>query len=294
MELAFNIALAAGIIVEILLLWETSNRQRNIPLKPGFIASGVSRAQEAIALVVLVAWTLILPLEFFKPQLGSGFINWMTETIMVLAGLFLFIAGLWYHKFLPRINEQTLVVVTAIVLLSLYGQVQLDWYWLAALSVPLIGIFILALTKHILHPALKSLFYFWYLMCLLVMAYLGAFDLLFNLDTGYLETSFDHFIAGAAGLFFLLHCVFLVRFFLMLTANILPWNRYLITLAMPQLFGDEQMSRRRFVVILLVVLGILWANLQFGLVTDINLASLLILFVVHFMDRGMPILPKFR
>lgn len=294
MELAFNIALAAGIIVEILLLWETSNRQRNIPLKPGFIASGVSRAQEAIALVVLVAWTLILPLEFFKPQLGSGFINWMTETIMVLAGLFLFIAGLWYHKFLPRINEQTLVVVTAIVLLSLYGQVQLDWYWLAALSVPLIGIFILALTKHILHPALKSLFYFWYLMCLLVMAYLGAFDLLFNLDTGYLETSFDHFIAGAAGLFFLLHCVFLVRFFLMLTANILPWNRYLITLAMPQLFGDEQMSRRRFVVILLVVLGILWANRQFGLATDINLASLLILFVVHFMDRGMPILPKFR
>ncbi|MFO7583514.1 MAG: hypothetical protein R6W69_02200 [Anaerolineales bacterium] len=294
MELAFNIALAAGIIVEILLLWETSNRQRNIPLKPGFIASGVSRAQEAIALVVLVAWTLILPLEFFNPQFGSGFINWVSETIMLLAGLFLFIAGLWYHKFLPRINEQTLVVVTAIVLLSLYGQVQLDWYWLAALSVPLIGIFILALTKHILHPALKSLFYFWYLMCLLVMAYLGTFDLLFNLDTGYLETSFNHFIAGAAGLFFLLHCVFLVRFFLMLTANILPWNRYLIALAMPQLFGDEQMSRRRFVVILLVVLGILWANLQFGLVTDINLASLLILFVVHFMDRGMPILPKFR
>jgi hypothetical protein len=294
MELAFNIALAAGIIVEILLLWETSNRQRNIALPPGFIASGVSRFQEAIALVVLAAWTLILPLEFFNPQVGSAFINWMTETIMVLAGLFLLFAGLWYHKFLPRINEQTLVVVTAIVLLSLYGQIQLDWQWLAALALPLLAIFILALTKHSLPPALKSLFYFWYLVCLLVMAYLGTFDLLFNPDTGNLETSFEHFVAGASGLFFLLHCVFLVRFFLMLTANLLPWNRYLIALAMPQLFGDEQMPRRRFVVILLVVLAILYANQQFGFVTDIHLASLLILFVVHFMDRAAPILPKFR
>lgn len=294
MELAFNIALAAGIIIEILLLWETSNRQRNIPLKPGFIAPGVSRFQEAIALVVLAAWTLILPLEFFNPQFGYDFLNWVTETTMVLAGLFLLGAGLWYHKFLPRINEQTLVVVTAIVLLSLYGQIQLDWQWLAALALPLLAIFILALTKHSLPPALKSLFYFWYLMCLLAMAYLGTFDLLFNPDTGYLETSFDHFVAGAAGFFFLLHCVFLVRFFLMLTANLLPWNRYLIALAMPQLFGDEQMPRRRFVVILLVVLAILYANQQFGFVTDIHLASLLILFVVHFMDRAAPILPKFR
>jgi hypothetical protein len=294
MELAFNIALAAGIIVEILLLWETSNRQRNIPLQPGFIAPGVSRFQEAIALVVLVAWTLILPLEFFNPQFGYGFLDAVMQAIMVPAGLFLVFAGLWYHRFLPRINEQTLVVVTAIVLLSLYREIQLDGYWLAALALPLVGIFILALTKHTLHPALKSLFYFWYLMCMLVMAYLGAFDLLFNPDTGFLETSFDNFIAGAAGLFFLLHCVFLVRFFLMLTANILPPNRYLIALAMPQLFGDEQMPRRNFVIILLVVMTVIWLNLQYGFFPDFNLASLLILLVVHFMDRAMPILPKFR
>ncbi len=294
MELAFNIALAAGIIVEILLLWETSNRQRNIAIPPGFIAPGVSRFQEAIALVVLAAWTLILPLEFFNPQFGYAFMDSVLQATMVPAGLFLVFAGLWYHRFLPRINEQTLVVVTAIVLLSLYGQIQLDWQWLAALALPLLAIFILALTKHTLPPALKSLFYFWYLMCLLVMAYLGAFDLLFNPDTGFLETSFDNFIAGAAGLFFLLHCVFLVRFFLMLTANLLPWNRYLIDLAMPQLFGDEQMPRRNFVVILLVIMAVIWLNLQYGFVPDFNLASLLILLVVHFMDRALPILPKFR
>jgi hypothetical protein len=294
MELAFNLALAAGIIVEILLLWETSNRQRNIPLQPGFIAPGVSRFQEAIALIVLVAWAIILPLEFFNPQFGYDFMDSVLQAIMVPAGLFLVGAGLWYHKFLPRINEQTLVVVTAIVLLSLYGQVQFDGYWLAAIAALLAAMTLLALTRHILRPALKSLFYFWYLICLLVMAYLGSYDLFFNPDTEYLETSFDHFIAGAAGLFFFLHCVFLLRFFLMLTANILPWNRYLIAFAMPQLFGDEQMPRRNFVIILLVVMTVIWLNLQYGFVPGFNLASLLILLVVHFMDRAMPILPKFR
>lgn len=293
MQLAFNVALAAGIIVEILLLWETSNRQRNIPLKPGFIAPGVSRVQEAIALVVLLAWTLILPLEFFNPQLGSGFINWMTETIMVLAGLFLLGAGLWYHKFLPRINEQTLVVVTAIVLLSLYGQVQFDGFWLAAIAALLAAMTLLALTRHVLRPVLKSLFYFWYLICLLAMAYLSSFDLLFNPDTGNLETSFDHFIAGATGLFFLLHCVFLVRFFLMLTANLLPWNRYLIALAMPQLFGDEQMPPVTFLAILAGAGAVVVLNQQFGFAPSLSLASLLILFVVHFANRAAPMIPKF-
>jgi hypothetical protein len=294
MELAFNIALAAGIIVEILLLWETSNRQRNLPSRPGFIAPGVSRMQEAIALVMLAAWAIILPLEFFNPQFSDGFMSTVQDAIMVPAGFFLLVVGLWFHKFLPRINEQTLVVVTAIVLLSLYGQVQFDGYWLAAIAALLAVMTLLALTRHVLHAALKSLFYFWYLICLLVMAYLGSYDLFFNPDTEYLETSFDHFIAGAAGLFFLLHCVFLVRFFLMLTANVLPWNRYLIKLAMPHLFGDEQMPPVTFLAILAGAGAVVLLNQQFGFAPSLSLASLLILFVVHFMNRAAPILPKFR
>jgi hypothetical protein len=80
----------------------------------------------------------------------------------------------------------------------------------------------------------------------------------------------------------------------MLTANILPWNRFLIELAMPQLFGDEQMPRRHFLILLLAVLVLLYANRQFGFVTDTSLASLLILLIVHFMDRAAPLLPQLR
>jgi len=291
MELAFNLALAlaTGIIVEILFLWETSERQKQIAPQAGILAPRVSRMQEIIALVVLVSWTLILLAEFFDPPLGSSTLNAIADAIMLPTFMFLFVFGMVYPKLMPRINEQTVVVVTAIVFVSLYGQVELSPAWLAA---PLAGIFLLALTKHSLPAMLKSLFYFWYLICLLVMTFLSSFDILFNPEVDFVQTSFDHFVAGAAGVFFGLHAIFLVRFFLMLSANLLPHNRYLIKLAMPQLFSDEQMPRTRFVALLLVVSLLLWANQQFGLVADISLASLLILFVVHFMDRAAQKLPQ--
>ena len=235
MDLAFNLALAAGIIVEILLLWETADRQKKATQKTGFLTPRISRIQEIIGLVALLAWTLILLAEFFNPPLSLEMLGGLQSAIMLPTFFFLFVFGMVYPKLMPRINEQTIVVITAIVLLALYGQVELSLPWLAALSLPLLGIFVLALTNLRVPAPLKSLFYFWYLICLLVMAFLSSFDLLFNPEVDSLQTSFDHFISGAAGLFFGLHSIFLVRFFLMLFANLLPHNRYLIELTMPQL-----------------------------------------------------------
>lgn len=291
MELATNLAIAAGIIVEILLLWETSDRQKNVQPAPGIIAQGVSRLQEIIALTVLVSWTLITLAEFFDLQPGSAVLNGIAGAIMLPAFMFLFVYGMVIPKLLPRVNEQTIVVITAVVLLSLVGQAELAWYWLAALTVPIVAIFLMALTTFIMPPLFKSLYYFWYLICLFAMAYQSNLELLFNAPTE-TQTSMDYFIAGAAGIFLLLHSIFLVRFFLMLTANILPRNRYLIQLAMPQLFSDEQMPRYKFLVILLLVVIVLWANRQFSFVPDLSLSSLLILFAVHFMDRSFKIAGK--
>ena len=291
MELATNLAIAAGIIVEILLLWETSDRQKNVQPAPGIIAPGISRLQEIIAMTVLVSWTLIALAEVFDPQLNSTALNGILGIIVLPAFVFLFVYGMVIPKLLPRVNEQTIVVITAIVLLSLVGQAELAWYWLAALTVPIFAIFLMALTTFIMPPLFKSLYYFWYLICLFLMAYQSNFDLLLNAPTE-TQTSMDHFIAGAAGMFLLLHSIFLVRFFLMLTANILPKNRYLIQLAMPQLFSDEQMPPYKFLVILLLVVIVLWANRQFGFVPDLSLSSLLILFAVHFMDRSFKITGK--
>lgn len=288
MQLASNLALAAGIIVEILLLWETSERQKSATSKPGILAPGLSRWQEIIALTVLVSWILIPLAEFFNPELSLTVLGSIQSAIMLPSFMFLFVFGMVVPKLLPRVNEQTIVVVTAIVSVTLVRWAELDWYMWPALLIPLVGIILMALTERVIPPALKSLFYFWYLICLFLMAYQSNFDLFFNAPSD-TQNSLDYFIAGAAGIFLLLHSIFLVRFFLMLSANILPKNRYLIGLAMPQLFSDEQMPRYKFLVILLVVVIVLWANRQFGFVPDLSLASLLILFVVHFMDRSFPI-----
>jgi hypothetical protein len=291
MELALNLAIAAGVIVEILLLWETSDRQKNVQPAPGIIAPGISRLQEIIALTVLVSWTLIALAEFFDPQPGSAVLDGIAGAIMLPAFMFLFVYGMVIPKLLPRVNEQTIVVITAIVLLSLVGQAELAWYWLAALAIPIVAIFLMALTTFVMPPLFKSLYYFWYLICLFLMVYQTNFALLLDAPAES-QNSLDYFIAGAAGIFLLLHSIFLVRFFLMLTANILPGNRYLIQLAMPQLFSDEQMPRYKFLVILLLVVIVLWANRQFNFVPDLSLSSLLILFAVHFMDRSFKITGK--
>jgi hypothetical protein len=292
MELATNLAIAAGIIVEILLLWETCDQQKNVQPAPGIIAPGISRLQEIIALTVLLSWTLIALAEFFDPQLSLTVLGGIQDAIMLPAFAFLFVYGMVVPKLLPRVNEQTIVVITAIVLLSLVGRVELAWYWLTALAVPIVAIFLMALTTFIMPPLFKSLHYFWYLICLFTMAYQSNFDLFFNSASADPQTSFDYFIAGAAGIFLLLHSIFLVRFFLMLTANIRKKNRYLIQLAMPQLFGDEQLPRYKFLVILLLVVIVLWTNRQFGFAPDLSLSSLLILFAVHFMDRASRTAPR--
>jgi hypothetical protein len=287
MELASNLALAAGIIIEILLLWETSDRQKNV----GIVTPGLSRLQEIIALTLLVSWSLIALAEFFKPALNLTLLGSLQSAIMLPLFMFLVVYGMVAPKLLPRINEQTIVVITAVIAITLVRRSDLTWYAWAALLLPLAGIVLLALTNRLLSPAMKSLFYFWYLICLFLMAYQSNFDLFFNAPTE-TQTTLDYFISGASGIFLLLHSIFLVRFFLMLSANILPKNRYLIRQTMPQLFSDEQMPRYKFIVILLLVVIVLWANRQIGFVSDLSFSNLLILFIVHFMDRSTHLTPK--
>jgi hypothetical protein len=117
------------------------------------------------------------------------------------------------------------------------------------------------------------------------MAYQNSYGMFFRPRSELRLTSLDYFIGGTTGIFLLLHSIFLVRFFLMLSANLLPQNRYLIAQAMPQLFSDEQMPRYEFLGLLLLVVIILLLNRQLGLAPNLNLSSLLILLVVHFMDR---------
>lgn len=285
MNLASNLAIAAGIIVEILLLWETSDRQKTNQPAPGFLSSGLSRLQEVIGLVLLVSWGGIALADYFDPPLSRGALSAIQSAIMGPSFAFLFVFGMVGPKLLPRVNEQTIVVVSLVAFYALFSLTQLEWFWLVVLLLPALGVFGMALTTRVIHPYLKSLLYFWYLICLFLMALQSNFEM-FIQPTSELElTLFDYFIGGAAGIFLLLHSIFLVRFFLMLTALILPANRRLIVLAMPQLFDDQQIPRLKFLGILAFLGAIIALNRLTGLLPSISALNLLILLAVHFMER---------
>jgi hypothetical protein len=285
MELSTNLAIAAGIIVEILLLWETSDWQKNARSAPGVLSPRLSRLQEIIAILLAVSWLFITLAEYFNPPLSLGMLSFIQNAIMGPSFFFLFVFGMVHPKLLPRINEQTIVVINLVVLYSLLSTSQLAWYWIAALLLPSLGVLVMALTTRIIHPMLKSLLYFWYLICLFIMAYQNNYEMFFKPTSELRLTSLDYFIGGAAGIFLLLHSIFLVRFFLMLSANILPYNRYLINLAMPQLFDDQQIPRLKFLGILALFAGIAALNHFTSFASSLSVLNVLILLAAHFMDR---------
>ncbi len=285
MDLASNLAIAAGIIVEILLLWETADRQKKNQPAPGFLSSGLSRLQEIIGLVVFFFWLVIALADYFDPPLSLAALSAIQNIIIGPSVFFLFIFGIISPKLLPRVNEQTIVIVSLVSLYSMFNLMQLEWYWLAALLLPALGVFGMALTTRVIHPYLKSLLYFWYLICLFIMALQSNFEMFIRPGSELELTLFDNFIGGAAGIFLLLHSIFLVRFFLMLTALILPANRHLITLTMPQLFDDRQIPRLKFLGILALFGVIIALNRLTGLLPSTSALNLLILLAVHFMER---------
>lgn len=285
MNLASNLAIASGILVEILLLWETSDRQSKNQPAPGFLSLGLSRLQEIIGLVLLVSWGMIALADYFDPPMSSQALSALQSYIMLFSFTFLFVFGMVSPKLLPRVNEQTIVVVSLVAFYGLFSLTQLEWFWLAALLLPALGVFVMALTTRVIHPYLKSFLYFWYLICLFIMALQSNLEMFIRPAPELQLTLFDYFIGGAAGIFLLLHSIFLVRFFLMLTALILPSNRYLLTLAMPQLFDDQQIPRLKFLGILALFGGILAFNHWSGLVASVSILNILILLAVHFLER---------
>lgn len=283
MQLASYLAIAAGIVVEILLLWETADRQKNPHPVPGLLATRLGRIQEIIALALAAFWALILLAEWLQPQLSSQAYDFLGNAVMGPSFFFLFVFGMVVPRLLPRVNEQTIFIVNLVVLSTLPG--GLDWLWLALLALPTLGVLIAAFTHRRPSPALQSLLYFWYLVCLLIMAVQNDYQTFFAPPAELQMTSLDYFIAGAVGIFLLLHSIFLARFFLMLSANLLPQNRYLLALAMPKLFDDQQMPRRKFFIILGLVLLVTLINRLSGLFPSASLLNALLLISVHFIDR---------
>ncbi|PWH11779.1 MAG: hypothetical protein DDG60_16515 [Anaerolineae bacterium] len=289
MTLAAYLAVISGILIEILLLWEAADR-RNTLLHPStLVAPSFNRLQQGIALFALIAWLAITLAEFFKPSVSASILAALQSAVMAPTFAFLFIFGMVSPKLLPRVNEQTIVTTSLVTFYSLLSTARFEWFWLAILLLPTLGIFWMGLTSRTMHPYLKSLLYFWYLVGLLIMALQHNLKIFIPSSPQDLNavamTNLDYFLGGAAGVFLLLHSIFLVRFFLMLTALIRPANRHLILRTMPRLFNDRQIPPVQFIGLLTFFGAILVLNHFTGILSSTSVLNLLILFAVHFMER---------
>ncbi len=286
MNLSDFVALWAGMMVEILLLWETS--LHGSPKAPAaIVAPRLGRFQEWIGLVLLAGFSAVLLLNLLglgtlQVDLDVPLINFL----FVLLGLFLFFYGLVDPRLLPRVNEQVVVVVNLVVLLGLVTGRQTfpAWFWLAVL-LPSLVTFSLAFTLRPAGPVAKALIYFWYLLCLVWMTVQNEFPRFFAPGIDIESQPFEFYLLGITSIFLLLHSLFSARFFLMLSALVLPRNRHYIPLSMPHLFNDEQMPRLHFVLIVAGVVVLTVANMFYRFVAPLTLANLLVLFAVHFLDR---------
>lgn len=282
MQFANILAFGLGAIIEVLLLIETANRQKFNTVEKGVFNPRFNFFYELIVLVLLICGLPTALIGWFNLRPDWNLVRTFSDGISILIMLFLLAFGILLPLLLPRVNEQTIVVVNILALFSLPPDLPpLGLMLVAGAS---LGVLLAALTKRRIPAWLKSLLYFWYLICLLFI-YIGHdYKSLYDANTMRGFDPLGYIMGGAASLFIYLHCAFLLRFSLMLTANILPGNRQLIADAMPQLFTDQQLPLPILLVIVAVVVAVLLANRSLGFALPANLIGLLILFAAHLMD----------
>lgn len=193
--------------------------------------------------------------------------------IFTFIGLFVFFAGVVWDKLLPRINEKIILGAQMIILLWLLTSDTQPNVWATTfvLIVPAGVMLYLVIRREPLNPLLKAIVYLWYLFSLILMLYQAGFAEM-TAQTSY--TLPEAFIFGTLFIFFLLHALFTMRFFLIVSSIILPRNRKYVQWLMPRLYSDEQVPFTRFVTLLLIVLALIGLNAWLGLVDAHILVSL--------------------
>ncbi len=124
MSLASLLAVAFGILVEILLLWETADRQANPAPSAGLTAARMSRLQQGVVLVLLLAWLVIGLAERFAPPLSASAQSAGQQLILFFLFSFLFVFGLVLFHLLPRVGEQTVFIVSLLAFYAFWARAR--------------------------------------------------------------------------------------------------------------------------------------------------------------------------
>lgn len=288
MSLSAFTALCLGFIVEILVLWEQASQDKDEAdqeqLRWGFGAGWrVSHQRFLIAVAFTVALMLIGLFELtgwsaYQVYMGQVII----DGIFVVLGLFVLYYGVLNPFLLPRVNEQVVLSVhtTVVVGLLLDRPALLLSPYTAGLAAITLGLLAINLTQRQLPALLKALTYLWYLVSLLILTLQNDFSAFTEPIAAPILLT-EAFVAGAAGIFLVLHGLFLVRFTLIVSSLVIPANRQYIGLAMSALFSDRQVPRWQAVAVPAVVVGVLWLNTRLGWAPDTAVANVLILAIVQ-------------
>lgn len=276
MPIGILIAFLLGIAVEIALLFERSNME-----PPAFAPRIAHQIDQRIVIIVpcvlaaLVAYLAVGIVGELNTEVSLD--DEIIGAIFVGIGLMALFYGFISVDLLPSVSEQNVAVVHLIVLISLIlnGIPAVDRsVSLALFIVPSLILLYLGISQRTLRPTFKALVYFWYLILLMIVAAQNDLGNVFNaLDL----TLFEGFTAGMIFIFLLLHGLFFLRFFLIVSSLIIPRNRPSVAPLMTHLYSDRQLPPARFLLLVVIAAGLLLLMIGLNIFpeqTAINLAVL--------------------
>lgn len=280
-----------GILAEIALLFEGAHPEarHSGPLLPSIPLVG--RVFSPIRQVVLALGGLagLLAALFTLSGVGEKTVYIDTPVInlfFIALGLFVVAAAFMVILFLPPVNEQSILAVQVLILLNALAGGRVDWIPLAALTaVPALVSLALLFWRRTFHPIAKALLYLWYLLSLLAMPFQSGQMAYFRAQE---LAWFESWAFGGLFIFMILHGLFAVRFFLIVSSLILPRNRPAVAPLMVKLFSDEHASPLRFTLVMVVTAGLVLLNQAAGLVAQPVMLGLCVMIVSQVLVRRSP------
>lgn len=227
-----------GNIIEALFLW--LNHQKNKKGLDGAIQELKKRKQIHYILVaelVLILYTLVSSLITGAPLLGKGYA--IVACFLYLIPFIMF-HGLASVDLVPTVNIQSIFSINLVVVLFLATQGSIGILFWIAMGINLL-IFALLRLNH-LHYMVKSLLYLWYLALVIYVMWDNIY--LFESQT---LTLGQAFLLGISFVFFGIHGIMAVRFFVLTAATILPYNRPPLKPLANYLISDEKLSLTTFI-----------------------------------------------
>lgn len=281
-----------GTVVECAMLWDAAHRE-STPRRVGpFAATELRPAQWLSGAAFSVAIVLIGLIQLFGLSEIETSLSDPLGTLTFMAVCFFVLgAGVIADGLLPRVNEAAILSVVTLTALGtlaslLDGTMEVNWFILTfGLLIPSGVALLLVFWWRAFHPVIKAIIYLCYLFALLFIVFLSGADDYFR----QLELSMaDGFLFGVVSIFLLLHGMFAIRFFLIVSSLIFPRNRPLVALIMPRLFSDEQVNLLRALLVLLILSVVIIVNTWLHWFELPVLLSVLSVVSVQFLFQSQP------